>query len=305
MQEIYSRVVRHLVGRREETRMILAAVLSGRHVMIEGPPGTSKSTILKSIVREMDLPFIQVTGNSDLTATKLIGHFDPAETLSKGYDPEHFHYGPVTEAMRTGAMLYVEEFNRLPEEASNVLIGAISERELTIPWLGTVAAKPTFRIVAALNPYDDAGTVRVSRALHDRFCSIRMEYQSREEEIEIVRQQVGDGRPDLIEAAVEMARRTRSHDDVRLGASVRAAIDTVLIARELSEFGDGAQGGEMIFASALMSLRDKIWLNETTSRSPDEVLREIWQGVAAKMDIPRQDASTPEDLEVKKKSMNP
>ena len=58
-QEIYSRVVRNFVGRREETRMILAALLSGRHVMLEGPPGTSKSTILKSIVREMGLPFIR------------------------------------------------------------------------------------------------------------------------------------------------------------------------------------------------------------------------------------------------------
>ena len=301
LQEIYSRVVRNFVGRREETRMILAALLSGRHVMLEGPPGTSKSTILKSIVREMGLPFIQVTGNGDLTATKLLGHFDPAQALAKGYSPEHFQYGSLTQAMREGAILYVEEFNRLPDDTTNAFITAISERELTIARLGAVVAKPEFRLVAALNPHDDIGTTRVSRALRDRVCSMRMDYQSREEEIEIVKRHAGDADPRLIAMAVEMVRRTRNHKDVRLGASVRGAIDMVLIARQLLDSADGAEGARLTFASAVMALRDKVWLNETTSRSAEDVLQEIWLGASEQLRDSVADFSEQADSAVKKK----
>jgi MoxR-like ATPase len=297
-RDLHARVVRHFVGRRNEARMLLAALLSGRHVILEGPPGTSKSTLLKAIVREMGTPFIPLTGNSDLTATKLLGHFDPAQVLARGYGHEHFQYGPLTQAMIDGAILYVEEFNRLPDDTTNVFITAISERELAIPRLGAVVAKPAFRVVAALNPHDDVATTRVSRALRDRFCSMRMDYQGREEEIEIVQRHAGDGDPAVVAAAVEMVRRTRSHKDVRLGASVRGAIDMVLIARQLLGFGDEAEGDGLLFAATLMALRDKVWLNETTSRTVDDVLREIWQGVVE--DLRPFDAH-PSDPQVKKK----
>jgi MoxR-like ATPase len=282
MQELYPRIVRHFIGRRHETRMIFAALLSGRHVMLEGPPGTSKSTILKSIVQEMGVPFVQVTGNNDLTSTKLVGHFDPAQALAKGYKPEHFQYGLLTEAMKEGAILYVEEFNRLPDDATNVFVTAMSERELALPRLGLVVAKPEFRVVAALNPYDDTGTMRMSRTLRDRFCSIKMDYQSRDEELDIVKRRTGSGHTGLVETAVEIARRTRTHKDIRLGASVRGAIDMVFIARQLLDFSDEteAERAHLALASALMALRDKIWLNETTSRAPDDIIQEVWQGLA-------------------------
>ena len=55
-------------------------------------------------------------------------------------------------AMTEGALLYVEEFNRVPEETMNVLLGVLSEREMHVPRYGRVAARPTFRLVAAMNP---------------------------------------------------------------------------------------------------------------------------------------------------------
>jgi MoxR-like ATPase len=282
MQELYPHIVRHFVGRRHETRMVLAALLSGRHVMLEGPPGTSKSTICKSLVQEMGVPIVQITGNSDLTSTKLLGHFDPAQALAKGYKSEHFQYGPLTQAMNEGAILYVEEFNRLPDDTTNVFVTAMSERELALPHLGPVVAKPEFRVVAALNPYDDTGTIRVSRTLRDRFCSIKMDYQSRDEEIDIVKRRTGSSHLGLVATAVEMVRRTRTHKNIRLGASVRGAIDMVFIARQLLDFSDGieTERAHLALSAALMALRNKIWLNETTRRTPDDIIQEIWQGLA-------------------------
>ena len=167
--------------------------------------------------------------------------------------------GPLTQAMQEGAILYVEEFNRLPDDTTNAFITATSERELTLPYLGCVVAKPEFRVVAALNPYDDAGTARVSRALRDRFCSIRMDYQNRDEEVDIVKRHTDQGNLGLVATAMEMTRRTRAHKDIRLGASVRGAIDLVLIACQLldSQDGAGTERTHLVFSSALMALRTK------------------------------------------------
>ena len=283
MPDRYDLITRHFVGRRHETRLILAALLSGRHVILEGPPGTSKSTVLQSIVKEMRVPFIQVTGNQDLTAAKLIGHFDLAQAPAKRYKPEHFQYGPLTWAMREGAILYVEEFNRLPDDTASIFVPATAEHTLAVPRLGVVVAKPEFRVVAAMNPLDDTGTLRVGRTLRDRFCSIYLDYQGRDEEIEIVKRRSGGLPFGLVQTAVELTRRTRTYPDVRQGASVRGAIDLVMIARQLLDTPSGSEDerATLVFSAALMALRGKIWLAETASRTPEEVIGEIWQALAA------------------------
>jgi len=283
MPDRYDLITRHFVGRRHETRLILAALLSGRHVILEGPPGTSKSTVLQSIVKEMRVPFIQVTGNQDLTAAKLIGHFDLAQAPAKRYKPEHFQYGPLTWAMREGAILYVEEFNRLPDDTASIFVPATAEHTLAVPRLGVVVAKPEFRVVAAMNPLDDTGTLRVSRTMRDRFCSIYLDYQGRDEEIEIVKRHSGGLPFGLVQTAVELTRRTRTYPDVRQGASVRGAIDLVMIARQLLDTPSGSEDerAALVFSAALMALRGKIWLAETASRTPEAVIGEIWQALAA------------------------
>lgn len=283
MLDRYDLITRHFVGRQHETRMILAALLSGRHVILEGPPGTSKSTVLQSIVREMRVPCVQVTGNRDLTAANLIGHFDLAQVRAKGYKPEYFQYGPLTWAMHEGAILYVEEFTRLPDDAASVFVPAMSEHALAVPLLGVVVAKPEFRVVAAINPFDNVPPLGLSRTLRDRFCSIFMDYQSREEEIEIVKRHSGGLPLDLVQTAVELVRRTRTHRDIRLGASIRGAIDLVMIARQLLDtpgVGDDERA-ELICSAVVMALRDKIWIAETANRTPEGVIREIWQALTA------------------------
>lgn len=282
MEDLKERVSAKIVGRQHEITLILAALAAKRHILLEGPPGTSKSTILRAIAEEMRLPFHFITANSDLTATKLLGHFDPARALAEGYRPEHFGYGPLTQAMREGALLYIEEFNRLPDETTNVFVTATSEREVVIPHLGSIQAAPAFRIIAAMNPYDEVGTSLVSRALRDRFCSLKMDYQSKEEEMEIVRLRSASRDEFLVDTAVEIARRTREHEEVRMGASVRGAIDMVLIAGELLGTASGntygvGQTERLVLEAAIMAMRDKVWLLETSNRTAEEIITEIWR----------------------------
>jgi MoxR-like ATPase len=77
----YDRVAVHLVGRERELTLLLAAVAAGRDIIMEGPPGTSKSTLLRAITAEWGIPLFFVEGNADLTPSKLIGHHNPARVL--------------------------------------------------------------------------------------------------------------------------------------------------------------------------------------------------------------------------------
>src|ERR687894_1938257 len=161
VRAVRTRVARHLVGRERELDLLLAAVAAGRDVLLEGPPGTSNSTLLRAITAEWNVPLVFVEGNADLTPTRLVGHHDPARVLREDYSPDNFVPGPLVEAMRSGGFLYVEEFNRAPEDTLNTLLTAMAERRITVPRVGTVEAASSFRIVASMNPYDNIGTTRL------------------------------------------------------------------------------------------------------------------------------------------------
>ena len=179
------------MGRDREVREIFAAMLSRKHILLEGPPGTSKSTIVRSIARSMHVPFHFIEGSIDLTPSKLLGFFNPGKVLKDSYLREYFEMGPLTLAMEEGGVLYLEEFNRMSAESANLLITPMEERVINIPRYGQVTAKDGFTIICSQNPYDDVGTLQVSRAFLDRVVRVRMDYQSEDEEIDIVKLRSG------------------------------------------------------------------------------------------------------------------
>ena len=174
---IRDRVRARVVGRERELDLVLAAVAAGRDILLEGPPGTSKTTILKAITAEWGIPLVFVEGNADLTPAKLVGHHNPARVLREDYSAENFTDGPLLEAMKTGGFLYIEELNRAPDDTLNTLLTAMAERRITVPRAGTAVAKATFRVIASMNPYDNVGTTRLSTSVHDRLCRLAITYQ--------------------------------------------------------------------------------------------------------------------------------
>ena len=275
-----------VVGRKRELELVVAALHGGRHVLLEGPPGTGKSTLLRSVAEAMGVGFAFVEGNAELTPARLVGHFDPARVLTDGYSADVFVDGPLVSALRDGSLLYVEEINRIPEETLNVLITVMSEGEITVPRLGTVKSSAGFRLVAAMNPFDAVGTARISSAVYDRVCRVAMTYQHAEDEIEIVQRELRQRNSaqsvpsDLVALVVEMVRRTRNHADLRFGSSVRGAIDTAVVATSLAAMRKTAvQDPAIGLDSALVALTGRVRLREGSVRTAEEVITEIFSDV--------------------------
>jgi MoxR-like ATPase len=273
------------VGREHELELALAAVAAGRDLILEGPPGTSKTTMLKAITAEWGIPLLFVEGNGDLTPAKLIGHHNPARVLREDYSADNFVAGPLVEAMETGGFLYIEEFNRAPEDTLNTLLTAMADRAIEVPRVGSVTAKATFRVIASMNPYDNVGTTRLSMSVSDRLNRIVVDYQdaAAEERIVALRSGIAAGPAErIVVDAVAVTRATRAHPAVRQGASVRGAIDCALIAHELAGLRGvtdaGAAGyAEVMLDAMLVSLSGRIRLDEAAETTPERVLREIWE----------------------------
>jgi MoxR-like ATPase/Mg-chelatase subunit ChlD len=273
--EVPEEVARDVVGRREELRLLLSAIDHGKAVLLLGLPGVSKTTMVRALAGRLGHEpdrFVDVTGDEQLTAHILVGTFDPPMVLKAGYRAEFFMPGPLTRAMTAGGILYLEELNRAPSGALNALMTALSEGYIQVPRLGRVEARPGFTVVGAANPLDDVGTMRLSRGLADRFLVLELDYQPREEELEIVRRRCGDQRAGFHAFAVDVARESRRHPDLRHGASIRAAIDLVDLLGGYEP--DELDLGRLQFL-ACSAFAGKLRVQPTVPRAPCEIVHEL------------------------------
>ena len=276
-----------VVGLRREAEILSVALEQGCHTVLEGPPGTGKSTLLRSIAAASGRGVQFVEGNAELTPARLIGGHDPALVLNGGYTPEAWTDGPLLNAMRSGELLYLEELNRIPEETLNVLITAMAEGEVVVPRLGRVGAAPGFVLVAAMNPFDAIGTARVSQSIADRMCRIAIGYLDEQHEREVVSRQTGlEG--GAVATAVAIARGTRVHPAVRIGSSVRGAIDMVRLADGLSAARDEAESErETLLDAAIAAMSGRVRIHEDQSRTAEEVITELLDAALASEDADR------------------
>jgi MoxR-like ATPase len=264
-----------IVGREAELALALAVLGSGRHLLFEGPVGVGKTTVALAVCRHLGRATVRVDGDDRYSESKLTGWFDPPIVLARGYSDESFFAGPLVQAMRDGAVLFINELNRMPESVQNVLLPALDERFVTVPHIGVVHAAPGFQVVATQNPVEYVATGHLSEALRDRFEHVRLDYQSAAEEREIVVRETGCDDEELVRFAVAVARATRSHPRFKKGASVRAAVAIVAIAAGL----DGDDCRQRAAAAALatrVDVRDDIDADFASALA--EVLAAVEQG---------------------------
>jgi len=262
-----------IIGREEELEKALAAVSANKHILFEGTVGVGKTVIAMALANHFNRRFYRVDGDERYTEHKLTGWFDPALVIAKGYSRETLIPGPLTQAMTEGSFLFINELNRMPEGTQNVLLPAMDERQIIIPKIGTIKAKPGFLIIATQNPEEFVGTSRLSEALEDRFVWVRLDYQTETEEQKIVEKETGCKNQDIIAIAVKISRKTRENPDIRHGASVRGAIDITELIQRLSE--NITLNVDVWTRVAIMALATKIELQDQTTQKMENVVKNI------------------------------
>jgi len=274
-----------IIGRDAEIAQLWTAIKAERNVLIEGPVGVGKTALAQAVAQVMGRRVIRIDGDSRFTEQKLTGWFDPSLVLKKGYNKKTFIEGPLVQAMNEGAILFINELNRMPEAVQNVLLPAIDESLVQIPQLGEVRAKDGFIVIATQNPREFVATSHLSEALMDRMEWVQLHYQSYAEEKKIAAFAADFDQEPYLSWAVGLVRMTRSNTKIKRGASIRAAIAMLqMLAAKASE---GALDESQFWAVAKLALPTRIELNSAENEGMYEqqieaLLRELWEELKKK-----------------------
>jgi magnesium chelatase subunit I len=250
-----------ILGQEALKQQLKSALLMGRNVVIQGPPGIGKTTLAKNVARLLpeiavndcsyhcltDQPlcptcktvknaktkqvlgldrFIRIQGSPDLTAEDLLGDIDPIKALKFGpMSVEAFTPGKIFKA--NNGVLFFDELNRCPEKLQNALLQVLQERVVTI---GTydLDFPAQFIFIATMNPHD-SNTERLSEVLLDRMDMLYMKYPETielEEDIVLEKAQkmIVTFPSHLLRYLVGFVRDLRDNKDLEYVPSVRASL---------------------------------------------------------------------------------
>jgi MoxR-like ATPase len=248
-EAVLDEIARVVVGKRAALKLILTTVLARGHVLVEDLPGLGKTLIARSFAAALGLNFTRVQFTPDLLPADLLG--------STIYDMQsgrfEFRRGPVFTNLLLG-----DEINRTPPKTQAALLEAMAEGQVSIDGQTHRLPDP-FIVLATDNPIEYEGTYPLPEAQLDRFA-IRLElrYLSESDEASMLRRRLdrGSAEPtvnqvvdahdlvamresveqvtvhdDILNYVVSLATATRHHPQVAVGASPRAELDLVQLAR--------------------------------------------------------------------------
>jgi MoxR-like ATPase len=290
-----------VVGQAEPIAQLLAALVAGGHVLLEGVPGVAKTLLAKSLARALDLRFGRVQFTPDLMPADILG----TSVFRAHVGAFELRRGPIFTDV-----LLADEINRTPPKTQSALLEAMEERQVTLDG-ERLELGGDFFVVATQNPIEYEGTYPLPEAQTDRFMmKIRMGYPEADQEVEILRRAAvqGDGHdlaaagveavltraelaslrerarrlavaPPLLDYVARLVRASRQLARVRLGGSPRAGVALLAAARARAVLR-GAEwlSPDDVKASAPPVLRHRLVLRpdaELEGASPDELVAEL------------------------------
>ncbi len=245
-EETLAAVGHVVVGLDGVTEQLLAALLAGGHALLEGVPGTAKTTLCRTFSHVLGIDYQRVQFTPDLLPTDVTG----TQILDQQSTEFLLRKGPIF-----CQMLLADELNRAPARTQSALLEAMQERQVTIEGQ-TLPLPAPFMVLATQNPIEQEGVYRLPEAQLDRFLfRIEVGYPDRQGEVsmldlhsrptvepevistadEVIELQAGVdsvfGSRELQEYIVDLTRKSREHPELILGGSPRAAIFLMKAAR--------------------------------------------------------------------------
>ncbi|HEX6222469.1 MAG TPA: MoxR family ATPase [Acidimicrobiia bacterium] len=300
---IVSNVETVIQGKRDVIELMVLAMVSEGHVLIEDVPGVGKTQLAKSLARSIHGEFHRIQFTPDLLPSDVTG----VSIWDRNAGEFDFKPGPIFANVVVG-----DEINRASPKTQSALLEAMEERQVTSDGI-TRALEPPFMVIATQNPLEHEGTYPLPEAQLDRFMMrVVIGYPSREKELEIldthgVRSTFLDLDPvaSLLEVAemVDIARQvavsqsvknyivdlvegTRLHPDVMLGASPRSALFLQRIARSRA----AANGRDYVMPDDIKVLAGPV-LEHRLGLRPEaqmrgETITSVIQDVMARIQVP-------------------
>lgn len=294
-----------IVGQNEALDQLLVVLLVGGHALVEGVPGLAKTLAVKTLAHIFQMQFQRVQCTPDLMPADVIG----ANVFNLANSAFTLHRGPIFTDL-----LLVDEINRTPPRTQSALLEAMEERQVTIDG-STHPLSPFFAVFATQNPIEFEGTYPLPEAQLDRFLvKIGISYPNAEQEIQVLQnfqngfdprklemagivplptdalrqaqQEVARVRvePELFRYVVSITGRTRNWPAVSLGASPRAAVNLMLVAKALAATEDRDYViPDDVKSAAVPVLRHRLVLKpeaDLEGITAEQVVREITQSVA-------------------------
>jgi MoxR-like ATPase len=238
---VLDNVERVIVGKHQEVRLGLVALLCRGHVLIEDVPGTGKTVLAKSIAKSLGCSFRRIQFTPDLLPSDVTG----LAIYNQKSQEFEFRPGPIM-----SQVVLADEINRATPKTQSALLECMDERQATIDGVTHRMPDP-FLVIATQNPIEYEGTFALPEAQLDRFMlRLRLGYPAPQDEIRVLDdQKVSHPLDDLEEVCsgdelrglqaavreiyvdpavsnyiVRLVGATRAHPDVYLGASPRGSI---------------------------------------------------------------------------------
>ena len=190
---IRNNVARMIIGKSDIITLLLVALLSDGHVLLEDVPGMGKTVMAKALARSLGATFQRVQGTPDLLPSDIIGvsYFDQRKSEFV------FRQGPVF-----AQILLVDEINRTTPRTQSALLEAMAERQITIDRDTLLLPKP-FLVLATQNPLELEGTFPLPEAQLDRFLlNVQIGYPTEDEEQEILHRFKHDDPLDTLQSVI-------------------------------------------------------------------------------------------------------
>lgn len=245
IQSVANRIIDNvstvIVGKNETIELVVVALLSSGHVLIEDVPGVGKTSLAKTIARSVGLSFNRVQFTPDLLPSDVTG----VTIFNQKTHEFEFRQGPIM-----AQIVLADEVNRATPKTQSALLEAMEEQQVTVDGVTYKLPNP-FLVLATQNPIEYEGTFPLPEAQLDRFLArVNLGYPDRNDEIKVLVNQQNDRPIDVVKQVVttddiqnaqtavknvyvdelvsnyivDIVRATREHADVYLGSSPRGSL---------------------------------------------------------------------------------